>query len=139
MGWMDVLEERLATYEKRCLAAFRGAAQDAIRGMTTPVAKGGRMRVRTGFLRASLMTSTAAMPRIDPEAKPNSLEDTFRFNMGQHAAVVATAQMTDTIYAGFTASYAGPREYHDGFIEAERLKWPNTAKRNIDKARRAFP
>lgn len=136
---MDTISERLVTYEKRCLAAFKGSAQDVVRGVTTPTAKGGRMRVKTGFLRASLMTSTAAMPRIDPNAKPASEEDRFRFNMGQHTAAIVSATMQDTIYMGFTAAYAGPREYWDGFIEAERVKWPNTAKRNIAKARKAFP
>ena len=139
MGWMDVITDRLETYEKRCLVAFKGAAQDVVRGVTTPTAKGGRMRVKTGFLRASLMTSTAAMPRINPDAKPSSAEDRFRFNMGQHTAAIVSATMQDTIYMGFTAAYAGPREYWDGFIEAERVKWPNTAKRNIAKARKAFP
>lgn len=139
MGWMDVIDERLETYEKRCLAAFKGAAQDVVRGMTQPVAKGGRMRVKTGFLRASLMTSTAAMPRIDPTAKPASEEERFQFNMGQHTAAIVEATMYDTIYMGFTAAYAAPREYWDGFIELERLKWPQTVKRNIAKARKAFP
>lgn len=128
-------------YRKRCEAVFKSSAQDVVRGITLPVAKGGRMRVRTGFLRGSLMASTAVMPTINPAASPppDAELNSFTFDAGAVAAVLVGASITDTIYLGFTASYAVPREYRDGFIEGERLKWPQTVKRNTDKAVAAFP
>lgn len=140
-AWASKIAERMATYEKRIRAARNSAAQDVARGMTTPVAKGGKMRVKTGFLRASLMASTTAMPKLDPKAVPDAdaADGSYTLSFGPVNAVIMGATLLESIYLGFTAAYAGHREVWDGFIEGARLKWPETVKRNTDKARKAFP
>lgn len=135
------IDERLATYQKRIEAVFKASAQDVVRGMTQPVAKGGRMRVRTGFLRSSLMASTSAMPLINPKAHPPTEAEigSYLLDTGPISAVITGAALTDTIYLGFTAAYAAPREHFDAFVEGERLRWSQIVKSNIAKARAAFP
>lgn len=56
---------------------------------------------RTGFLRASLMASTEAMPRLirdNPGVQVNS-------EAGDVILVIAGAELGDTIYLGYTAKY----------------------------------
>lgn len=139
--WSRKIEERMQTYNKRLEAVFKSSAQDVVRGMTRPRAKGGNMRVKTGFLRSSLMASTATMPLINPTSRPppGTPDSTYDFSAGPAIGVIISARLTDEIYLGFTASYAAPREHWDGFIEAERLKWPQTVKRNTERAKAAFP
>lgn len=81
------------------------------------------------------------MPKINPDARPptDAAPGTFEFDASAVSGVIVQATILDTIYLGFTASYAVPREYRDGFIEGERLKWPQTVKRNTEKAIAAFP
>ena len=140
-SWADKIAERVETYERRLTAAFKGAAQDVARGVTTPVAAGGNMRVKTGFLRASMQASTTEMPKMDPTARPpeGTKDNAFSFNRNSVSAVIIGASHNDTIYLGFTAAYAAYREVWDGFIEKERLKWPQTVESNSRKAIRAFP
>jgi len=56
---------------------------------------------RTGFLRASLMASTEAMPQLirdNPGAQVNA-------DAGDVILVIAGAELGDTIYLGYTARY----------------------------------
>ena len=131
------VEERVAAYKKRMEATIKASAQDLAEEMTRPVAKGGRMRVDTGFLRASLMASTAAPPRINASARPR---DGARYSPdGSVEAVILGASIEDTIYLGFTAAYAGPREYKDGFVEGAVLNWGAIVEKNARRAIQAFP
>lgn len=57
---------------------------------------------RTGFLRASLVASTEAMPRLirdNPGVPVNA-------DMGSVILVIAGAELGDTIYLGYTAKYS---------------------------------
>ena len=139
--WSRKIEERLRTYNQRLEAVFKMSAQNVVRGMTTPRAKGGRMRVRTGFLRSSLMGSTATMPLINPTSRPplKTPDNTYDFSLGPISGVIVSARLSDTIYLGFTAAYAAPREHFDGFIEAETQKWQGYVAANVARARAAFP
>lgn len=135
------VSERVATYKKRLEATFKASAQDMAEEMTLPTAKGGRMRVKTGFLRSSLMASTASMPRISTDGRPPSdaEDESFGLDAGSIEAVILGAQLGETIYLGFTAAYARPREYHDGFVEGAALNWQQTVDKNAKKAIQAFP
>ncbi|MDV3257747.1 MAG: hypothetical protein LOX97_08215, partial [Sphingomonas sp.] len=99
----------VAKYKRRMEAVFRASAQDVAREVVRPVGAGGHMRVDTGFLRASLMASTSQMPSINPAARPasNAAPNSFPEDFGQINLVIAGAQLGETIYLGFTASYAG--------------------------------
>lgn len=132
------ISDRVAAYQKRLEATLKASAQDVADEITLPVAKGGRMRVKTGFLRSSLMASTASMPSINPDGRPVEGE-TYDLDASSIEAVIIGAKLGDTIYLGFTAAYARPREYKDAFVEGALLQWQQIVDRNAQKAIRAFP
>jgi hypothetical protein len=109
-------------------AIFKEATQEVVEEMQRPVGQGGRMRVDTGFLRASLLASSTSMPAISA-AKPVA-GGTYTPDFGQIEAVIAGADIGGTLYFGYTASYAGYREYGangqpaDGFVRLAAQNWP---------------
>ena len=109
----------------------------------TPRSAGGRLRVDTGFLRASLMASTAAMPSISPTARPVE-GGKYVYNEGQVEAVIAGAEVGDTLYSGYTASYAAAREFGargqppDAFVRMAAQNWGMIVDRNTAKVKAAF-
>lgn len=128
--------------KRRMEAVAIGSAQDVAKGVTTPVAKGGNMRVDTGFLRASLMASTTQMPSINPYARPASDAPPGSYAPTEDDVALVIAGWSagrETLFLGFTASYARPREYKDGFVRLEAQRWQETVNRNALKAIRAFP
>lgn len=110
-------------------AVFKESVQEVIEEMQTPVGQGGRMRVDTGFLRASLLASSTSMPTIIASAKPIE-GGTYTADFSQIEAVIAGADIGDTLYFGYTASYAGHREYGsngqpaDAFVRMAAQNWP---------------
>jgi hypothetical protein len=117
--------------EQRLTAVMRDSAQTLVEEVKTPVAKGGHMRVDTGFLRASLHGSKSSMPSIDKAARPD-VGGTYPDD-NQVELVIAGAKLTDVLYLGFTASYAGIREYHDGFVKLAAQHWPVIVKQSAVK------
>lgn len=108
------------------------SVQDTVEVMLRAVDNGGRMRVDTGFLRASLVATTAAMPLIDMNARPAEGQT---YAMGSYEAAIISAGMGDDIFLGFTASYAAAREVKDGFVEGAFQDWMATVRRNEALAR----
>lgn len=110
--------------EQRMTAVFRQSAQEVAEQVKRTRSEGGHMRVKTGFLRASLMASTSQMPSINPMAKP--ADDAADNSFGPDplvTLVIAGADIGQTIYLGFTAAYARPREYQDGFVRLTAQRW----------------
>lgn len=120
------LKEFADLSKKALLAVHRGATQEVADRVRIPVGKGGRIRVDTGFLRASLMGSTAAMPPIDPTARPpaDAQPNSFAPNNQQISLAIASATLDETFYLGFTAAYAQYRENLDLYVETVALSWP---------------
>ncbi|NNV11942.1 MULTISPECIES: HK97 gp10 family phage protein [unclassified Roseobacter] len=116
------------------------SAQDVIEIMQRPVAQGGRMRVKTGFLRNSLVVSTDEMATINPNAKPGSGQE-YSFSIGEASSTILGASMNDTIYAGYTAAYAAAREYGargqgpDFYVRGAAQEWPDVVARNARRLR----
>lgn len=114
-----------AQTEQRMTAVFRQSAQKVNEEVKKPVGAGGHMRVKTGYLRASLMASTSQMPTINPTSQPAA--DAADNSYNEDATVtltIAGADIGQTIYLGFTANYARPREYQDGFVRLTAQRWP---------------
>ena len=106
--------------EKRMTALAKQSTTNLINEVQTPTAKGGKMRVDTGFLRASGQMSLTGVPsgpvRGDPDKKyswdsANAIADFANFALGQ------------TIYFGWTANYAKYREAYDGFLISGIQNW----------------
>lgn len=111
--------------EQRMTAVFRQSAQTVAETVKMTRDRGGHMRVKTGFLRASLMASTSQMPGINPMAEPaENAPDNSYAEDGNVTLVIAGADPGETVYLGFTANYARPREYQDGFVRLTAQQWP---------------
>lgn len=122
----------IAKYERRMEAVVKQSAQEVALEVK------GRTRRKTGFLRASLMASTNNMPMIDREARP---EDGALYpeDSTQIALVIAGASLGEPIYLGFVASYARPREYHDGMVRLTAQRWPHIVKGVVKDAVSRMP
>ena len=135
-GWAEKVPEAVE-------AVRNESAKEVVRDMQTLRSEGGRMRYVTGFLWASLMASTSAMPRINPGAKPTE-GGSYAFDFGQVEAVIAGSSLDDTLYFGYTAAYAAHREYGangqpaDGFVRLAAMNWQPIVNRNAEKVRKAF-
>ncbi len=115
-------------------AIFKASVQDVVSEMQKTRAEGGRMRVDTGFLRASLLGSAAAMPSIDPGANP---VEGGTYPLGQQVELtIAGLTLGQPFYAGYTASYAAHREYGargqsaDAFVRTAAQGWQQIVAKN---------
>lgn len=120
--------------QERVIAVRNESAQRVVAEMQTPRAEGGNMRVDTGFLRASLQGATASMPRINPQARGDR-DGTYTYGASTIALVIAQAKPDDTIYFGYTASYAQHRERVDGFVRLAAQNWQRIVKQVATEAR----
>lgn len=82
-------------------AVFKESAQELVNELTRLAP------VDTGFLRASLMASTTAMPQMT-KANPGAA---VPGDLGEIMLVIAGADLGDTIYLGYTANYAAHVHY----------------------------
>lgn len=87
----------VARYKERLEQVFKASAQDVIAEAQTPVARGGRMPVYTGFLRNSLVSGLNGSTALTgPES---------------YVLAIAGSKLGDSVFAGWTANYARHVEY----------------------------
>jgi hypothetical protein len=100
---------------------LKESAQELAETAQTTVNAGGNLPIDTGFLRASLMASTASAPSIDPNAKPpkDAGPGSIPLNTGQIEAVIAGLELGEPLYLAWTAAYARRLEY--GFTGGDSL------------------
>ena len=106
---------------------------------------GGRMRVDTGFLRASIQAALHTMPR-GPSVNEGTHGGKKKYPVGKQAAGEPVAAvllrwdpLTPTpIFVGWTANYARYREAHDGFLRGAVEKWDQTVKKAVKRVEAAF-
>lgn len=91
---------------------FKESTMRVTEEMQKPVGAGGNMPIDTGFLRASLMASTAAMPSLLYDNPGGAIRGGA---LGAHdnevTLAILGAELGDTIYLGYTANYAGYVNY----------------------------
>lgn len=129
------LEDIIAATEKRMIAVVRLSLQDVINEAQQSVYKGGRMRVDTGFLRASGQASLTGMPSGPTRGEK---KEPGAYDKGDDAisATVQTSlqnlEIGNTFYFGWTAEYARYREVFDGFLEGALRHWGRIVAFNTD-------
>lgn len=94
----------------RSAAVFRSSAQRIANEVRETVNEGGRMPIRTGNLRRSLLASTTAPPQV----LQGQGEFSFTDQSGGIELTIAGAEIGQTIYLGFQANYARRMNY--GFV-----------------------
>ena len=114
------IDKFIINTEDRMLAVVRQSISAVVKDAQIPIAKGGRMHVKTGFLRSSGIAELNAPPvgptRGDPDGRYNWTADKLN-------AVLARMKLGDVFYFGWTAHYAQTREVFDAFLETAIQKW----------------
>lgn len=118
--------------EKHLLeAVVRESAQRVVDTMQTTRGNGGNLPIDTGYLRASLMASTDAMPLIRKDAVPADGQS-YGYDATPVNLIIANAKPGETIYVGYTASYAAIVDRHGKspamFVELAAQQWPQIVK-----------
>ena len=128
------IEAHVERYKRRLRVVAKESVQETVKIAQRPVGDGGRMRVDTGFLRASIAANIGGMP--SGESKGDGEAATYTGN-----AVSATLlqwDLKDTLYVGWTASYSRAREYKDGFMRGATELWSTTVDEVAMKVRRSL-
>ena len=110
------VDDWIAKSERLSMAVLQQATQAVINEANTPVAKGGRMRVDTGFLRNSLKANIGSMPSGE-SSEGDDWDDS------EVVLTLTRLQPGQVFYAGWTANYAEYREHYDGFLRLAAQKW----------------
>ena len=114
--------------EKRLTALARQATQELVDEAQMPVAKGGKMRLDTGFLRASGQMSLTGMP-TGPVRGELTDEGSYDYNEQTVVTTLAGFSLGMPIFFGWTANYAKHRELYDGFLDAAVQNWSSIVDR----------
>lgn len=103
-----------------------------------------RTPVDTGFLRASLTASTVEPPEIRKDARPGKGATAGSFaGPTNYALVINNMELGQTLYMGFTASYARHVEYGArgrqgvGMVRLAAQAWPDHVARAVREAKAA--
>jgi hypothetical protein len=123
--WVKETNERLE-------AVMRASLNDVVENAQTPVARGGKMRVDTGFLRASGRASIGGWPTGPDVRLPTAGPNSYSYDADAIVAVLAKMVIGDTFFFGWTANYAQYRELYDGFLEAALQHWARIVAFNTD-------
>lgn len=110
--------------ESRMEAVAKESFQRLINEAQEPVAKGGNMRVDTGFLRNSGTASIDTLP-VGSSVNPFTKKDEAgQWDASSQATVINSLKIGQIIYFGWTANYAIHRENKDGFVRRAVQDWP---------------
>lgn len=111
----------------------KSSVQDLIDEAQLSDDKGGKMRVDTGFLRASGKLSFTGLPtgpvRGDDDKK-------YEYDPNVVLTVLNEYKSGQTIFFGWTANYAKFREAYDGFLYSAVQNWQAIVKKNVAKLRK---
>lgn len=118
------------------LAVARLSIKDAVENAQEPTGRGGRMRVDTGFLRASGRASVNGWPSGNSVRPKDAKPGQFTYNGEQIDVTLAKLKIGDTFHFGWVANYAEYRELYDGFMEASLQHWSKYVTFNTDFVRR---
>lgn len=124
------LDQMVTNSERRLEAIAKASFQDIVDISQRPRAKGGPMRVDTGFLRASGQASLTGMP-----TGPERPTDGWPAGGDDISLTLGRFLLGSTFYFGWTANYARPREAKDGFLRLATQQWQSIVDRNIALAK----
>lgn len=129
------VDEIIAKSKKNTLILVQSSVQDVVNTAQTPVAKGGRMRVKTGFLRSSGIASLNGMPS-GPSRGELTDDNSYQYDANLTSLTINEMEIGSTIHFGWTAHYAKYRELHDGFLETALQDWPQIVAKNAEKIKK---
>lgn len=117
------IDKIIADTQNKMLAVLKNSIQEIVKDSQTPVAKGGKMRVDTGFLRSSGVATLNQIPAGKTEGRkrsPGEIGVLPEYNVDDNASyitdILTKMKIGDIFYFGWTARYAQYREMYDGFM-----------------------
>lgn len=125
------VDDIIKATEKRSIALVRQSTQEVVDQAQLPVAKGGKMHVDTGFLRASGQMSLTGMP-AGPARGELTEEGSYDYDEQMVVTTLAGFSLGMPVFFGWTADYAKHREIFDGFLGSAVQNWPSI----VDKVTR---
>lgn len=132
------VEAMIGDNVKLLVAVARSAIGDVINEASTSKFKGGKMPVKTGFLRASGKAAIGQMPSGPNRGDPNiqyPSADTYA-SEGHINVILAQMKSGDTFYFGWTAEYANVQNVYNGFMDAAIQNWPMYVMKRAEEAKR---
>lgn len=129
------IESFITKSEDRLLAVMKGSLRDMIEDMQTPTAKGGRMRVKTGFLRTSGRASLEGWPSGNGVRPAGATDGQFEWDGTALNAVLLNMKLGDTFRWGWVANYASVRELYDGFMDIPIQNWQSYVTKQSERWR----
>jgi len=139
---MAQFSDKIAGFSKQVQKRYRAVARMSVDDTASLAQrvrrKGGRMRVDTGFLRASIQGNINAMPS-GPTTNENDAEYAEGVQVDGEPLAVTILKWDplkmDVLYIGWTANYARPREHKDGFLMGAVEVWDRTVKKAVNKVK----
>jgi hypothetical protein len=123
-----VIDGFVVDTKEKMLTVARESINDVIRDAQVPVSKGGKMRVKTGFLRSTGLASLNAPVRGPSRGDKTK---TYAWDGTLHELVLGKMQIGDYFYFGWTANYAQVRETYDGFLISALDRWKEYVNRSV--------
>ena len=137
-NFVATVEEWAKKSQARMLAIAQTAIQAVIDDAQTPVAKGGRMRIDTGFLRASGQASLNGFPS-GPTKSTSALKNAYNWDEQNVTLVLLQLAPGDSFFWGWTAEYAKYREAKDAFMDLAVQRWQEYVNSATAEAKRRIP
>lgn len=116
--------------KERMLDVTAQAILDTVEEAQIPVAKGGKMRVMTGFLRSTGIAALNSIPYGPSDERRTDM--TYEWDGETVERVVSEMKIGDTFNFGWTANYAKYREAFDGFLESALMNWQSHVDKSVE-------
>ena len=120
------IDQWVAKSQARLDAVWKTAAQDIAREVQTPSAKGGKMRVDTGYLRNSFAADINTTPSGDGNSP---------YTAGPISIVINRAKIGDRVVFGWGANYAINMEAKYSFVRSAAQNWQQIVDKSAQKVR----
>lgn len=143
---MGQFSNRIAALNKRYEGRMRAVAARSVQAVVAraqvTTGQGGRMRIDTGFLRASIQANVGGMP--SGETQPRKGAQKGEYPVGEQVAgepVSVTLLRWDpsheVLFVGWTANYARHREAQDGFLRGAVEPWDEIVRKVTTRVKRS--
>lgn len=137
-NFVGQVDDIIRKNQAKMTAVARMSTQDLVNIVQTPVAKGGKMRLATGFLRASGQMSLTGVPSGPVRGEKDVKYDDGNGKSATVIASLAGFQLGMSLFFGWTANYAKVRETYDGFLESGLQRWQEIVDKNVAEVKRRF-
>lgn len=138
-----IMDKFVADSKDKMIAVVKNSIKEVVQDAQTPLSKGGKIHVDTGFLRSSGQAQLNQIPSGQTEGRQRAEgelgvlpEYAVPDNADYILPTLAKMKIGDTFYFGWTARYASTREIYDGFMESAVMKWKEIVDNQIRRLRR---